>query len=89
MTAGVLLAVVSVPVIMTIFKKNLNLPFPALRGIQLLPVLILMQMILGFLMQIFGSKPVLQLLHLWFAAILFGILFMIQLDLKRGEPRQS
>ena len=89
MISGIILTVFAVSVIMVIFKKNIKLPKASLRGIQLIPFLLLLQMILGFLMQIFGSKPVLQLFHLWTAAILFGFLFMIQRDMKRGEIRQT
>jgi len=52
------------------------------QGIALLNLLILMQLLIGFAMQIFGIQPFLQIFHLWSAALFIGIILVLYTSLN-------
>jgi heme A synthase len=76
---GILLTAVTILIsfkIFTMSSKDLKL----LSGFSLL--LILLQIIIGSSMEIFGLPPVLQVFHLWIASIFIGIILIQYVELK-------
>jgi heme a synthase len=76
---GILLAVFTILISFKIFNmdsKDLKL----LSGFSLL--LILLQIIIGSSMEIFGLPPVLQVFHLWIASIFIGTILIQYVELK-------
>ena len=58
------------------------------QGTGLMIVLIFLQLMIGFGMQIFGILPILQVFHLWSAALFIGIILVLYTSLRyQWEPQ--
>lgn len=76
---GILLAAVTILISFKIFTMN-SKDLKLLSGFSIM--LILLQIIIGSSMEIFGLPPVLQVFHLWIASIFIGVILIQYVELK-------
>jgi heme A synthase len=55
------------------------------QSVWLLIMLIILQLIIGVNLFVFGLPPILQVFHLWIASLFIGVLLILYTDLKYDQ----
>jgi heme A synthase len=55
------------------------------QSFWLLNILIILQIIIGVNLYVFGLSPILQVFHLWIASLFIGVLLILYTDLKYDQ----
>ena len=82
---GIIIALVAMAMGVIVIKDSRDFSSIAIQCAWALAGLGFFQIIFGMVLFLFGNPPVIQVLHLWIAALLSGIALLFFLTLKKGS----
>jgi heme a synthase len=90
---GIITAVITFMVVIPLLKKSINASALVQQSSILLVVLIVAQILVGVSVEVFDIPPVMQVIHMWIAAIFVGNILIIYTgvtnsSLQRGKDRE-
>lgn len=86
---GVITAIVTFMVIIPLLKKSTQSSALVQQSSILLILLIVAQILVGLSIEVFGISPVMQVIHMWIAAIFVGIILIIYSSVTVGVTNEK
>jgi len=81
---GIITAVITFLVVIPILKKSVQVSALVQQSAVLLIVLIIGQLLVGAIVELFNIPPVMQVIHMWIAAIFVGNILIIYSSISRN-----
>jgi heme a synthase len=82
---GVITAIITFLVVMPLLKKSVNASALVQQSSILLGVLIVAQILVGVFIEFFDIPPVMQVIHMWIAAIFVGNILIVYTAIGRND----
>ena len=91
---GIITAMITFMVVLPLLKKSANATPLVQQSSILMAVLIIAQIVVGVIIELFDIPPVMQVIHMWIAAIFVGLILIIYTSvtnssLIRGMGRET